>query len=151
MKMRIAFVTLSLLWVCIVAVRCTVSHKPQLSTTPASEKVIIMAMGQGLLGSSIDFLSKDERRHALEAEYKALEYAKAGEAVSWGAGSAHREGTQAGTGDKRASGSVVAGQPYQVGSQNCRQYSHSFIIGGVPRTARGSACRNPDGSWVPLT
>jgi len=96
-------------------------------------------MGQGLLGPAFDSMSRDARRRALEAEYKSLEYTKTGETVAW----------QAGNG--AASGTVVPGQPYRVGSQNCRQYSHSFSVDGVAQTIRGSACRNPDGSWVPLT
>ena len=49
------------------------------------------------------------------------------------------------------SGEVVAAQPYQVGSQNCRQYTHTVRIDGTPQSARGTACRNEDGSWTPLT
>jgi len=85
------------------------------------------------------FMSRDERRRALEAEYKSLECTKASEVVVWR------------TGNGAAFGSVMPGQPYRVGSQNCRQYTHSFSVNGIPQTMRGSACRNPDGSWMPLT
>jgi surface antigen len=98
---------------------------------------VLTALGNGLLGSAVSRLDSSDRRKALEAEYKALEYARAGDATSW-------------KGDD-ASGEVVAAQPYQVGSQNCRQYTHTFTIDGAPQTARGTACRNPDGSWTPLT
>ena len=47
-------------------------------------------------------------------------------------------------------GEVVAAQPYRVGSQDCRQYTQTVFTGGS-RTARGTACRNADGSWTPLT
>jgi surface antigen len=80
-----------------------------------------------------------DRRSAIEAEYKALEYAPKGQSVSW-------KGRSGGV-----SGEVTAAQPYQVGSQNCRQYSHSFTVDGDPQTVRGTACRNEDGSWSPLT
>ena len=34
---------------------------------------------------------------------------------------------------------------------NCRSYTHTIYIDGQPQTARGTACRNPDGTWTPLT
>jgi surface antigen len=49
-------------------------------------------------------------------------------------------------------GEVMAAQPYRVGSQDCRQYTHTVFSGsGAGATARGTACRNADGSWTPLT
>ncbi|PYE88401.1 hypothetical protein [Phyllobacterium leguminum] len=107
------------------------------SATASSSSDVLGALGNGLIGTSVSRLDKADRKKALEAEYKALEYARAGDASSW-------------KGDG-ASGEVVAAQPYQVGSQNCRQYTHSFTIDGAPQTVRGTACRNPDGSWTPLT
>ncbi|GAA0591418.1 hypothetical protein GCM10008943_03050 [Paenochrobactrum glaciei] len=100
---------------------------------------VLSELGNGLLGSNALQLAGEDRRKALEAEYRALEYSAAGKAVSWKAAGAS------------ASGEVVAAQPYQVGSQNCRQYTHSFNMNGVPQTVRGTACRNPNGSWTPLT
>jgi len=112
------------------------------ANTPSAGGVgsgVLGALGNGLLGTSAGRLDPADRRKALEAEYKALEYAPVGQATSWKSAS----GAQ--------SGQVVAAQPYQVGSQNCRQYTHTFTIDGAPQTARGTACRNPDGSWTPLT
>jgi surface antigen len=100
---------------------------------------IISAMHGGLIGGSVGAgLSGSEKRAALEAEYKALEYTASGQAVAWKGNSGHR-------------GEVVAAQPYQVGSQNCRQYTQTVFTGAASATARGTACRNPDGSWTPLT
>ncbi|WP_432284505.1 hypothetical protein SLT36_22435 [Aminobacter sp. BA135] len=99
---------------------------------------IINAMDGGLIGGTIgNGLNSDDRRKALEAEYRALEYGQGGQAVAW-------------KGDGR-SGEVVAAQPYRVGSQDCRQYSQTVFTTGTPLTARGTACRNADGSWTPLT
>ncbi|MBZ0164439.1 MAG: hypothetical protein K8H74_17230 [Notoacmeibacter sp.] len=84
-------------------------------------------------------LSGDDTRLALGAEYRALEYKKAGETVTW-------EGT-----DGKERGEVSSGQPYRVGTQDCRQYSHTVFVNGQPYTARGAACRNEDGSWARLT
>jgi surface antigen len=100
---------------------------------------IVDAMAGGLIGGSLgSSLDDRDRRRALEAEYKALEYTPAGQDVTWG-----RQGG-------RRYGVVVAGSPYRVGSQDCRQYEHTVTIGGQARTARGTACRNDDGSWTPL-
>lgn len=100
---------------------------------------IIGAMNGGLVGGTVGTgLSAREKRNALEAEYKALEYTPGGKAVAW-------------TGDSGHSGAVTAAQPYRVGSQDCRQYTQTVVIGGASSTARGTACRNADGSWTPLT
>ena len=92
--------------------------------------------GGGLVGG--DFggaLAPSDRQLALNAEYKSLEYGKAGEAVDWaGAGGV-------------VSGKVKAAQPYRVGSQDCRQYSHEILANGATKAVRGTACRNNDGSW----
>ncbi|KQU67008.1 hypothetical protein ASC75_10150 [Aminobacter sp. DSM 101952] len=99
---------------------------------------IINAMDGGLIGGTVgNGLSGSDRRKALEAEYRALEYGQGGQAVAW-------------KGDGR-SGEVVAAQPYRVGSQDCRQYSQTVFTTGTPLVARGTACRNADGSWTPLT
>lgn len=82
-------------------------------------------------------LGRADRQRALEAEYRALEAAPGGQPVTWGSGD--------------VKGSVVAAAPYQVGSQNCRQYSHTVTVEGKIATARGAACRNPNGTWTPLT
>lgn len=103
-------------------------------------KSIISAMGGGLVGGRIGAgLNDGEKRRALEAEYKALEYTASGEKVTWKSDSSSNYGE------------VVAAQPYRVGSQDCRQYAHTVFTGGPGATARGTACRNPDGSWTPLT
>lgn len=101
---------------------------------------IVGAMNGGLVGGQIGSgLSAAERRKALEAEYRALEYTPAGQKVGW---TADRGGT---------AGEVSVAAPYRVGSQDCRQYVHMITADGVARTARGTACRNADGSWTPLT
>lgn len=93
------------------------------------------ALGGGLVAGAVGNLDERDRRRALEAEYRALEYGAAGQAVAW----------QADGG--AVSGSVVAYQPYRVGSQDCRQYAHTVVVAGQSRNVRGAACRNGDGSW----
>jgi len=99
---------------------------------------VVKGMAGGLAGTSVGRdLSTADKRSALEAEYRALEYTPGGQSVAWrGAGS---------------SGQVTPAQPYRVGSQDCRQYTHTIAAGGDSQSARGTACRNTDGSWTPLT
>ena len=106
----------------------------------AVASTIIAAMDGGLVGGAVGKdLDAADRRLALESEYRALEYTPAGQAIKW-------QGSRAGH-----SGEVVAAQPYRVGSQDCRQYMQTVAIDGRSQSARGTACRNPDGSWTPLS
>lgn len=107
---------------------------------PETAAFYIQALKGGLVGRLPGLrISKSDRIRALEAEYKALESAPTGQKVIW-------------SGDGSTHGEVVAATPYQVGSQNCRQYSQSISPDGqAPQTARGAACRNANGSWTPLT
>ena len=99
-------------------------------------QAIIAALGGGLVGGAQ--LSGSERALALQAEYKALEYTPVGQPVMWG----NLQGRH---------GEVRAAQPYRVGSQDCRQYTHTIVLGAQPQVVRGTACRNSDGSWMLLT
>jgi surface antigen len=97
----------------------------------------ISALQGGIVGRTGAKLSDSDRARALEAEYRALEDAENGQAVSWKSDD--------------ASGEVTANAPYQVGTQNCRQYRHVLKVDGKDFSARGAACRNEDGTWTPLT
>lgn len=99
--------------------------------------VFITALQGGIVSRTGVELSKSEMQRALEAEYRALEAAPGGQPVTW----AGRE----------VSGEVVAAAPYQVGKQNCRQFTHKINDNGREIQARGAACRNPNGTWSPLT
>ncbi len=106
------------------------------TASPASAAALLEALGDGLIGLEIGTeLRREERRTALAAEYQALEYAQVGEPVTWRGSS------------ERLVGEVTAAAPYRVGSQNCRQYVHTLRSGESTRTARGTACREPDGRW----
>lgn len=96
------------------------------------------ALAGGLIGGSIGRgLDSRSQSAALAAEYDALERGRAGQPVAW-------QGTNG------TYGQVVPQQPYQVGSQNCRRYTHTIYVDGAPQQASGTACRNPDGTWQAL-
>ncbi|MBY5358410.1 hypothetical protein HFO97_00020 [Rhizobium leguminosarum] len=106
------------------------------SRKPSASAAFITAMQGGIVGRSGVSLTDSDKQRALEAEYRALEGAAVGQPVLW-------------TG-KDVTGKVVAAAPYQVGSQNCRQYTHTLTVDGKDTVTRGAACRNDDGSWSPL-
>lgn len=97
----------------------------------------IAALQGGIVSRSGLDLSNSEMQRALEAEYRALEAAPGGQPVAWSG--------------QKVSGQVVAAAPYQVGQQNCRQYTHKLVENGRQIEVRGAACRNSSGSWTPLT
>ena len=110
------------------------------ASEPETSAYYIQALNGGLVSRIGGVrLSGSDKARALEAEYKVLEGAPSGQTVSW-----------EGSGDIK--GEVMAAVPYQVGSQNCRQYTHSVVVksGAAPLVARGAACRNKNGSWTPL-
>jgi surface antigen len=117
--------------------------KPALAPVEPSASAaggLLNNLNGGLIGQKLGTaFEASDKPLALEAEYKALEETPAGQKSIW-------------TNPKNNNGGeVIAAQPYRVGSQNCRQYSHTFFVKGVTQTAKGTACRNSDGSWTPLT
>lgn len=101
-----------------------------------SSATFITALDGGIVSHTGLTISDSDKQRALEAEYRALEAAPGGQPVVWSG--------------RNISGQVVAAAPYQVGSQNCRQYTHTVTVDGKATVARGSACRNDDGTWTPL-
>ena len=117
----------------------TLSPKPISAPATPSQSANTGISGGGLVGGAFGAkLDKSDKQVALDAEYKALEYGKGSEAIDWASASG------------ATGGKVIAGQPYRVGSQDCRQYSHMITTAGVDQSSRGTACRNPDGTWTLL-
>lgn len=94
----------------------------------------------GMLGSAIGAALDDEdRQRAYAAQMQALDQGPSGAPVSWR------------NPDSGRYGNVVPGPTYQQAGMACRQYTHTIYIEGRPQTARGTACRHPDGSWQPVS
>ena len=90
----------------------------------------------GVVGHSIGKSMDDQDRMiAQRAEYDALENGESGRSKSWrNPDNGHR-------------GEVVPSRPYKRAGRHCRDYSHTVYISGQPEVVRGTACRNPDGTW----
>ena len=97
----------------------------------------IVALQGGIISRAGVQLGESDRQRALEAEYRALEFSEVGQSTEWAG--------------RNMKGRVVAAAPYQVGSQNCRSYTPTVNADGRELRARGSACRNADGAWTPLS
>ena len=106
------------------------------SSAPNST-LYLSALEGGIVSKSGVSLSRSDLNRALVAEYRALETSPAGQDVTWGEGA--------------LGGKVSASAPYQVGNQNCRQYSHTLSVEGREVRSRGAACRNAEGAWSPLS
>ena len=90
----------------------------------------------GIVGSEIGrSLDEQDRMLAQRAEYDALERGRSGDRVPWRNPETGRYGE------------VVPDMPYKRGDLDCRDYTHRIYIDGRPETLRGTACRNPDGTW----
>ncbi|HEY1310637.1 MAG TPA: RT0821/Lpp0805 family surface protein [Pseudolabrys sp.] len=93
----------------------------------------------GLIGNRIGAAMDDEdKQRAYAAQIDALERSPSGAPVSWKNPDSGRYGT------------VVPGPAYVEGGRNCRSFTHTIYIDGRPETARGAACRNPDGTWTSI-
>lgn len=100
----------------------------------------IGAVAGGIIGNEIGRnLDERDRELAAAAEYQALEYGHSGQPYPWdNPNTQHR-------------GQIVPGKPYQQGNSHCRPYTHTIYISGQPQTVRGTACRNPDGTWQTIS
>jgi surface antigen len=94
----------------------------------------------GFLGNRIGVaLDDDDKRRAYAAQMQALETGPSGAPVAWR------------NPDSGRYGNVVPGPAFQQNGASCRQYTHTVYIDGQPQTQRGTACRNPDGTWTTIS
>jgi len=107
---------------------CAGGGSPDLHSSPLA--------GAAPGGAILSGLDAADRQQADAARQQALEHGAAGTAFTWkSAESVARYG------------SVVAGPTYTQGGQNCRQFTQTIYVDGVPQTARSAACRQADGNW----
>jgi len=90
----------------------------------------------GVVGNEIGrSLDARDRELAREAEYDAWENGEPNQPRRWR------------NPDNNRYGEVIPDRRYRRGAQDCRDFEHRVYIDGRPRTMRGTACRNPDGTW----
>ena len=130
----IRFVTLALVGLSMAA--CSPDPGPREVGGAAAGDAIDNALG-GLLGDrSGAALDDEDSRRAYQAEMQALELGPSGVPVPWRNPNSGRYGN------------VVPGPVYERNGVPCRQFTHAIYAEGRPQIGRGTACRNPDGTWT---
>lgn len=90
----------------------------------------------GIIGSEIGRgMDERDRQLAMEAEYDALERGQSNVPRQWR------------NPDNGRYGDIVPSKPYKRGATDCRDFTHTVYMDGRPQQMRGTACRNPDGTW----
>ncbi len=108
---------------------------PGAAAAPPSGTVVGGLVG-GDIGRNLD---DADRTAAYSAEYEALDRGRAGTPITW---RNPRSGHY---------GEVTPGPSYDVNEYSCRDYAHTVYVDGQSQTARGTACREPDGNWRPVS
>jgi len=91
----------------------------------------------GIVGNSIGRdLDARDRELARQAEFDAWERGTPGRPVRWRNPSNNRYGE------------VIPEAYHDRGGSRCRDFVHFVWIEGRKREMRGTACRNPDGTWT---
>jgi surface antigen len=110
-----------------------------LSEENAAVAVTNAAFG-GMIGAKLGVsLNDEDRRLAYEAQLDALDRGAPGAPVPWrNLASGHY-------------GNIVAGPAYNQKGLECRGFSHTITVNGDLKTARGTACRSPEGAWTAVT
>ena len=97
---------------------------------------IVGAVIGGIIGGEIGRkMDRQDRIIAQQAELRALEEGRTGVAVVWR------------NPDNGRYGEIIPGATFRRGPLDCRDYTHRVYIDGRPAILRGTACRNPDGTW----
>jgi surface antigen len=73
------------------------------------------------------------------AQYEALEQGAAGASRDWQNPANGHAGT------------ITPGPTYSVNQYSCRDFSQRVIIGERSEVSRATACRQPDGTWRPIS
>lgn len=84
-------------------------------------------------------LDDGDRVLVAEAQFEALESGAAGASRDW----SNPVNGHAGT--------VTPGPAYTVNQYSCRDFSQRVVVGERSEVARATACRQPDGTWRPIS
>jgi len=109
------------------------------SEAEAAAAVTNAAFG-GLIGTKFGAsLNDEDRRLAYEAQIAALDRGAPGAPVPWKNPVSGRYGN------------IVPGPVYDQKGRQCRGFSHTITVSGELSTARGTACRSPEGNWAAVS
>ncbi len=97
----------------------------------------------GLIGNQIGkALDDQDRAYARQASQRSLNYAPTGSTSAW------RNPQSGNSGNFRPTTGTYVGS----GGRTCRDFEHEITLqNGQRDIVRGSACRNPDGSWETIS
>jgi surface antigen len=87
------------------------------------------------VGASLD---RADRTYAQQATYTALEHNSTGTASTWR------------NPDTGHYGAVTPTRTYKTAERDCRDYEQTVVVDGQQEIIRGTACREPDGTWRAL-
>jgi surface antigen len=111
---------------------------PAQLSAPADSRAVAASMTDvsafvdpGALG----LLSQKSRSEAAGAQFNALQFGRVGAPRNW-------------VGDNGQAGAVTVGPYVRVNLIDCRDFTHTVTIGGQDYVKKGTACREPDGSWT---
>jgi surface antigen len=100
----------------------------------------IGAVVGGIVGSEIGrSMDRQDQMLAQQAEFEAFERGQSGMTRQWR------------NPDNGHYGEVIPTRPYKRGVADCRDYTHKIYIDGRPQAMKGTACRNPDGTWTTVS
>jgi surface antigen len=91
-----------------------------------------------LAGDFGNGLSDANRAKAIQAEVKAVSDNRPGLSLEW-------------QGRDGVSGKVTPEQVFEIGSRPCRRYLHELRVDGGQRRRAGTACRDENGNWQPVS
>ncbi|MGE0627350.1 MAG: RT0821/Lpp0805 family surface protein [Hyphomicrobiaceae bacterium] len=98
---------------------------------------VLGAVAGGIIGSEIGrSLDERDRELARQAELDALDRGQSGRRFAWR------------NPDNGRHGEIVPGPAFRRGPRDCREFTHTVYIDGRRQAMRGTACRNPDGTWT---
>lgn len=106
----------------------TGSGEPPVAAAVAPAAPVVSGVLAGAFGAS---LPEADRQHAFSAQLAALD---TGKRQSWRGGNG-------------LFGYVEPGADSMLSAGKCREYAHTIYVAGRPKSASGSACKQPDGSW----
>ena len=103
----------------------------QVATAETAMSDVTTFLDAGVVGK----LSAKEKAEAASAQFNALTFGRPGAPRAW-------------AGDKGATGQVTVGPYVRVNNIDCRDFTHTVTVGGMPFAKQGTACREADGTWT---